>query len=116
MIGVEEDVTEPIQNVSLAAKPEMGFPSGHPAGPPEQPAFSVAGIRGGETLLVIGDSFTRDFFPALLVSHVGTLLWMHNVQCGFDWALIEKIHPDEVWWMPTERYFVCWRRPEHFPS
>ncbi len=118
MIGVEEDVTEAIQNTSLAANPEIGFPSGgHPAGPPDQPAFSEAGRRSGETLLVLGDSFTRSFFPPLLVNHVGSLVWMHHQFCGLDWALVDKIHPDEVWWMPTERYFICLRgRPEHFPS
>jgi alginate O-acetyltransferase complex protein AlgJ len=116
MIGVEEDVTGTVQNFSLAASPEIGFPSGHAAGPPDQPAFSEAGRQSGETLLVLGDSFTRSFFPPLLVGHVGRLVWMHHQWCGFDWALVDKFHPDEVWWMPTERYFICRGRPEHFPS
>ena len=115
MIGVEEDVTEAIQNISLAANPEIGFTSGHP-GPPSQPAFSEAGRPGGETLLVLGDLFTRSFFPPLLVEHVGKLFWIYHQWCGLDWALVDKIHPDEVWWMPTERYFLCRNRPEHFPS
>jgi alginate O-acetyltransferase complex protein AlgJ len=117
MIDVEEDVTEAIQNISLAAgNPEIGLTSGDP-GPPDQPAFSEAGRGAGETLLVLGDSFTRSFFPPLLVEHVGRLVWMHHQWCGLDWALVDKIHPDEVWWMPTERYFLCFKgRPEHSPS
>jgi len=116
MLGVEEDVTEAIENLSFAANPELEFTSDHPA-PPEQPAFSVAGRRSGETLLVLGDSFTQTFFPPLLVDHVGRLVWMSHVECGLDWALVDKIHPDEIWWMPTEREFLCFRgRPDHFPS
>ena len=117
MIGVDEDVTEAIQNISLETNPEIGFPRGRPAGPPDQPAFSEDGRRSGETLLVLGDSFTRSFFPPLMVNHVGRLVWMHHQRCSLDWALVDKIHPDEVWLMPTERFFICRNgRPEHFPS
>jgi hypothetical protein len=116
MIGVEEDVTEPIQDISLAANPEIVVQRA-PSGWPEQPAFSEAGRRSGETLLVVGDSFTRSYFPPLLVDHVGRLVWVHHQYCGLDWALVDKIHPDEVWWMPTERAFLCLKgRPEHFPT
>ena len=112
MIGVEDDVTEPIQNISLSANPAIPLPGG----PPDQPSFSESGRPGGETLVVFGDSFTSGYFPPLLVHRVGRLVWMHHEWCGFDWAMVDQIHPDEVWWMPTERYFVCLegRRPEHF--
>ena len=26
---------------------------------------------------------------------------------GFDWKAIDKYRPDEVWWMPTERFLIC---------
>ena len=116
MIGVEEDVTEAIQNISLAANPEFVVQRA-PSDWPWAPAFSEAGRRSGETLLVIGNSFTQSYFPPLLIDHVGRLVWVHHQFCGLDWALVDKIHPDEVWWMPTERAFLCLRgRPAHFPS
>jgi alginate O-acetyltransferase complex protein AlgJ len=117
MIGVEEDVTESIQNISLSANPAIPLPDGR-RGPPDQPSFSESGRPSGETLVVLGDSFTRNDFPPLLVRQVGRLVWMHHEWCGVDWAMVNQIRPDEVWWMPTERYFVCvgGRRPEHFPK
>ena len=33
--------------------------------------------------------------------------WTHHQFCAFDWKWIDQFHPDEVWWMPTERYIVC---------
>jgi hypothetical protein len=33
--------------------------------------------------------------------------------------LIDRFQPDEVWWVPTERYLVCIPpniRPDGFPS
>ena len=32
---------------------------------------------------------------------------MSHLVCGFDWNEVEKYRPDEVWWMPTERFLVC---------
>jgi hypothetical protein len=42
-----------------------------------------------------------------LSQHVGRAVWLHHNYCGFDWAWIDKIRPDEVWWMPVERLLVC---------
>ena len=110
MIGVEDDVTEAIRNVSLSENPQIRLSDGPHAG------FWEAGNGSGETLLILGDSFTRSFFPPLLVSNVGKLVWRHHGGCSFDWALIDQVHPNEVWWMPTERLLVCLHRPEHFPG
>jgi hypothetical protein len=45
-------------------------------------------------------------------------VWQHHKRCGFDWKLIDRFQPDEVWWMPTERYLLCNPdvRPDGFPS
>ena len=53
------------------------------------------------------DSFTTTTapFPPMLVEHVGRVVWQHHKSCGFDWKLIDRFQPDEVWWMPTERLF-----------
>jgi alginate O-acetyltransferase complex protein AlgJ len=69
--------------------------------------------RSGPTIMVIGDSFTVGYFPLFLSQHVGRAVWLHHNYCGFDWASIDKIRPDEVWWMPVERYLVC--RPGQHP-
>jgi hypothetical protein len=70
--------------------------------------------------MIIGDSFTSNdsIFPRMLIGHVGRVVWQHHKRCGFDWRLIDRFQPDEVWWMPTERYLLCSPnvRPEGFPG
>ena len=74
--------------------------------------------RPGPTIMVIGDSFTVAYFPIFLSQHVGRAVWFHHNYCGFDWASIDRIKPDEVWWMPVERYLVCrpGQRLKNFPE
>jgi alginate O-acetyltransferase complex protein AlgJ len=61
----------------------------------------------GPTILVIGDSFTHSYFPLMLSQRAGRAIWIHYHECGFDWKLIDKLRPDEVWWAPTERFLIC---------
>jgi alginate O-acetyltransferase complex protein AlgJ len=63
--------------------------------------------HSGPTIMVLGDSFTLNFFSPMLLPHVGRVLSLHHNWCGFDWKAIDHFRPDEVWWMPTERYFLC---------
>jgi len=63
--------------------------------------------RSGPTIMIIGDSFTQSFFPPLLLHSTGRVVWVYYDFCGFDWKWIDQFHPDEVWWMPTERSFLC---------
>jgi hypothetical protein len=63
--------------------------------------------RSGPTIMIIGDSFTGDFFLSMLLQGTGRVVWLHHSFCGFDWKWINQLRPDEVWWMPTERYIVC---------
>ena len=74
--------------------------------------------QSGPTVLVIGDSFTAGYFPVMLSQHVGRAIWIHHHECGFDWKLIDEFHPDEVWWVPTERFLICdiGARPIGFPG
>jgi alginate O-acetyltransferase complex protein AlgJ len=74
---------------------------------------AIVSGRSGPTIMVIGDSFTVGYFPLFLSQHVGRAVWFHHNYCGFDWASIDRIKPDEVWWMPVERYLVC--RPGQYP-
>jgi hypothetical protein len=79
----------------------------------DMPDHAIVSGRSGPTIMVIGDSFTAGYFPLFLSQHVGRAVWFHHNYCGFDWASIDKIKPDEVWWTPVERYLVC--RPEQYP-
>jgi alginate O-acetyltransferase complex protein AlgJ len=74
---------------------------------------AIVSGKPGPTIMVIGDSFTAGYFPLFLSQHIGQAAWFHHNYCGFDWAWIDKIKPDEVWWMPVERYLVC--RPGQHP-
>ena len=63
--------------------------------------------KSGPTILILGDSFTSGYFPPMILQHAGRVVWMSHMVCGFDWSEVEKYRPDEVWWMPTERFLVC---------
>jgi alginate O-acetyltransferase complex protein AlgJ len=67
-------------------------------------------------IVTVGDSFTGGFAPFLVANGAG-FTWIHHEWCGFDWNEIEAVHPDEVWWMPTERYMLCNNvRPKGMPT
>ena len=69
--------------------------------------YAIVSDRSGPTIMVIGNSFTFEYFPQFLSQHVGQAVWFHHNYCGFDWASIDKVRPDEVWWTPVERLIVC---------
>jgi alginate O-acetyltransferase complex protein AlgJ len=73
------------------------------------PAYMITTGKPGPTILVVGDSFTASFFPRMLAQHVGRAIWVHynDHGCSFDWSLIDKYHPDEVWWARVERALIC---------
>jgi len=73
----------------------------------EESDHVITSGKPGPTIMVIGDSFIASYFPTMLSLHIGHAIWVHHHQCGFDWKLIDKFHPDEVWWAPTERFLVC---------
>ena len=78
------------------------------------PAYMITTGKPGPTILVVGDSFTASFFPRMLAQHVGRAIWVHynDHGCSFDWSLIDKYHPDEVWWAPVERALICESRAD----
>jgi alginate O-acetyltransferase complex protein AlgJ len=69
--------------------------------------FTETSEKSGPTILILGDSFTSGYFPPMVLQHASRVVWMSHLVCGFDWNEVEKYHPDEVWWMPTERFLVC---------
>jgi alginate O-acetyltransferase complex protein AlgJ len=83
------------------------------------PTTLATNDRSGPTIMVIGDSFTAGFFVSMLLQHTGRVVWLHHRYCDFDWKWIDQFRPDEVWWMPTERFLVCGKnhpRPVGMPS
>ena len=95
-------VTEPVEEMTLPRVPADKWTS------KPYTAFAETGDQPTGTVLVLGDSFTASLFPPMLLAHVRKVAWAHHTQCDLDWqALIERYHPDEVWWMPTERFLNC---------
>jgi alginate O-acetyltransferase complex protein AlgJ len=102
IIGVEDEVTETVRELAL---PSGGKSQDLSPGP--MPDWVLSTGRPGPTIMVIGDSFTASYFPPMLAQHVGRAIWLNHRECGFDWNWIDKFQPDEVWWVPTERFLIC---------
>ncbi len=100
MLGVEglieraEDLTLPsAQETLLSANPFRDY--------------VATSDKPGPTIMLFGDSFTAALFDRMLLSHAGRVIWLEHHRCGFDWTAIGRFHPDEVWWMPNERFLIC---------
>lgn len=102
ILGVQDDVHEQAEAFRLTVRG-----TDETLSPGIMPDHIVATARPGPTILVIGDSFTQSYFPLMLSQHGGRAIWIHHQGCGFDWKLIDKFRPDEVWWVPTERFLLC---------
>ena len=104
MLGVEDDVVETTEPLALPAVGKDENLS-HDV----MPTHMITTGKPGPTILVVGDSFTASFFPPMLTQHLGRAIWVHydDSACSFDWSLIDKYRPDEVWWAPVERALIC---------
>jgi hypothetical protein len=111
--GVQDEVAEMSEGIALPAKGADKAISED-----VMPDHVIATGNPGKTVMVIGDSFTHSYFPLMLSQHTERAIWIHHHHCGFDWSLIDKFHPDEVWWAPTERFLICdsGARPANFPD
>ena len=99
MLG--EDLTETAVDLTLpAARTELltTDPVGDFVGTLDRP---------GPTIMIFGDSFTQDYFPRMALQHAGRVVWLQHYKCSFDWKAIDRFRPDEVWWMPNERFLIC---------
>ena len=102
ILGVQDDVSEEAETLAIAQNgTDQSLADGVMAD------HVVTTGKPGPAIMVIGDSFTAGYFPLMLSQHVGRAIWVHHHQCGFDWKLIDRLRPDEVWWAPTERFLVC---------
>ena len=103
ILGVQDEVSEEAKPLTLKLQGKDEDIS-----PGIMPDHVVDTGRPGPTIMVIGDSFTQGYFPLMLSQHgVGRAIWIHHHECGFEWKLIDKYRPDEVWWAPTERFLLC---------
>ncbi|MEA2905386.1 MAG: alginate O-acetyltransferase complex protein AlgJ [Alphaproteobacteria bacterium] len=73
-----------------------------------QPIFDLSTYErlDAPTVLVIGDSFTQNYFPSIWVNG-GRLVWMYHARCAFDLSDVLSHNPDIVVFAPTERYASC---------
>ena len=101
MLGVQESVAEPIEELNLPIGDKLPLT----AVPWEDYVESTG--KPGSTLMIIGDSFTALDFSPLLLPHVGRVVWIDHQHCRFDHSVIERFHPEEVWWMANERFLIC---------
>jgi alginate O-acetyltransferase complex protein AlgJ len=102
MFGVEDRVTEDAETLTL---PDIGKIENLTEG--IMPDYMITSERRVPTIMVIGDSFTNTYFLLMLARRAGRAIWLNHKHCGFEWKWIDKFHPDEVWWMPVERFLVC---------
>jgi hypothetical protein len=101
MLGVQDSVTEEIE--------ELKVPPGTKELLTPNPFGDYVQTSGGPgaTIMILGDSFTGAHFAPMLLQHVGRVVWLDHQHCGFDWKAIDRFRPDEVWWMPNERFLIC---------
>jgi alginate O-acetyltransferase complex protein AlgJ len=102
-LGIQDDVTERTEPfiLPLEGKTELLAEKG------TMPDRIVTSGKDGPTIMILGDSFTTAYYPQMLLQHAGRVIWLHHRSCRFAWKWIDKYHPDEVWWMPTERSLNC---------
>jgi alginate O-acetyltransferase complex protein AlgJ len=82
----------------LRAPPYLG--SFHP--------YALERTSDGVRILVLGDSFTRDFWqPMLEHSGASRIGWMHLARCAFDFADVVRFQPTHVIITPAERLLPC---------
>jgi alginate O-acetyltransferase complex protein AlgJ len=101
MLGVQDAVTEPVEELALQAEPKQLLTS-DPYGD-----YLQSSEKPGPTIMIIGDSFAGAHFAPMLLQHAGRVVWLDHQHCGFDWKAIDRFRPDEVWWMPNERFLIC---------
>jgi alginate O-acetyltransferase complex protein AlgJ len=101
LLGVQDSVTEEAEELKLP-NGEKTLLTADPFGD-----YVETSGRPGPTIMIIGDSFTAAHFEPMTLQHAGRVVWLDHQHCAFDWAAIDRFRPDEVWWMPNERFVVC---------
>jgi alginate O-acetyltransferase complex protein AlgJ len=77
--------------------------------------YALERAPDGVGIIVLGDSFTLDFWrPLLLRSGAARIGWMHFALCSFDFSDLERFRPNYVIVAPTERFMPC--PPTNWPK
>jgi alginate O-acetyltransferase complex protein AlgJ len=101
MLGLQDSVAETAEEMKLPIGDKVPLTA-----IPWEDYVESSG-KPGPTVMIIGDSFTALDFAPLLLPHVGRVVWLDHQHCRFDRSAIERFHPDEIWWMPNERFVIC---------
>ncbi len=101
LLGVQEAANEEAEELTLP-QGEKTLLTADPYGD-----YVQTSGRPGPTVMIIGDLFTGAHLEPMLLQHVGRVVWFASDHCGFDWSAIDRFRPDEVWWMPNERFLIC---------
>lgn len=81
-------------------------------------AFDAPGYGPGPTVMVIGDSFSRDYWRPYLMHRAARVIWIHHRSCAFDWQQVERYAPDLVIFSMVERGLAscAGNRPRGMPA
>ena len=100
----QELAPEPPEGPSVA--PETGRQRDL-ARPPYPPPFVAPAARARPVVLVIGDSYTADFWPPYFRRAGVTLAWSNQAECRFDRRIYDRVKPDIVVLAPVSRLEAC---------
>ena len=107
ILGLSDKLSEYTENLKLHYGKRVMLP---------EDDYIETSDKPGPRILIFGDSLTLDYFSPMLLQRAGSVVWIHHRYCGFDWRVIEKFRPDEVWWMPGERVLLCQASPTGLPE
>jgi hypothetical protein len=71
------------------------------------PAFQVSAARPVASVLIVGDSYTAEYMPALFRRAGVSLTWIHQDECRFDRRVFDRLRFDVVLLMPSSRFAEC---------
>jgi hypothetical protein len=77
------------------------------ARPPYPPPFTTPAAHAHPVVLVIGDSYTADYWPQYFRRAGVTLAWSHQAECRFDRRIYDRVRPDIVILAPASRLESC---------
>jgi hypothetical protein len=74
---------------------------------PYPPPFLAPAAHARPVVLVIGDSYTADFWPPYFRRAGVTLAWANQAACRFDRRIYDRVRPDIVVLAPVSRLEDC---------
>jgi hypothetical protein len=116
LLGLQDFLSDTDYSLRSAPQPGVWTAVDIFRGPPYGwfTAYAYERAAQGERLLVLGDSFTYEFWrPLLQFTGAARVGWMHFAECAFDFDDVVRFQPTHVIVAPTERLIVC--RPTNWP-